>query len=212
LWAVDERTGRKEVVIMHKIRVVILLLVMLAGAGRVQATIVEFYEDWIIHEGDEYDEVHIYNDATIGITGGEVGHLYANDSSTVNLFDGVVYSLYAYDSSTIYIYGGLIDRSVSVADSSIASLYGGMSGAEVRIFDSGIVRIYGYGFEWEPTLGGETGWLSGYWLDGTSFSRMYLRNLPEPFPGSQVVLIPEPGALLLLALGSLGLRKRSFSR
>ena len=53
---------------------------------------------------------------------------------------------------------------------------------------------------------GKTGWLSGYWLDGTAFSRIYLRNLPEPFPGSHVVLIPEPGTFLLLSLGGLILR------
>jgi hypothetical protein len=207
LRAVEKRTGRKEVVIMHKIRIAILVVVVLAGAGRVEATVVEFREDWLIHEGDEYDQVHVYDDATVGITGGRVLDLYANDSSTVNLFDGEVLWLYGSDSSRIYMYGGSIDRALTLTGSSVASLYGGMSDVEIRIFDSGIVRFYGYGFEFEPTgASGKSGMLSGYWLDGASFSGIYLRNLPEPFPGTQVVLIPEPASFLLLSLGGLILR------
>jgi len=187
-----------------------ILLVTTSGAvfspEVVQGTIVEFHDDWIIHEGDEYAEVHVYDDATVGMTGGRVVDLYANDSSTVNLFDGEVLWLYAEDSSRICMYGGSIDRALSLTGSSVASLYGGMSGAEVDIFDSGVVKVYGYGFEFQSTgPPGTTGWLSGYWLDGTPFNKMYLRNLPEPFPGSHVVLIPEPGTVLLVALGGVGI-------
>lgn len=139
-------------------------------------------------------------------------YLFAWYSSTVNLFGGVVYQLSTRDSSTVYMYGGEIDRVLSVGDSSVASLFGGKIAADVAIFDSGMVKIYGYDFHWQRSGGGaESGMLSGYWLDGTAFSGMYLRNLPEPFPGSHIVLIPEPCTFLLLSLGSFILRRQNSS-
>jgi len=188
-------------------KAVIFILIVL-GVGNVQGSIVEFNDDWVIHEGDDYDEVYIYDEATVGMTGGEVWKLYSNDSSTFNLFDGVVYWLRAYDSSTINIYGGSIDRLLGIGDSSVVNLFGGQVATDVVMSDSGTLKIYGYGFEYRPA-GPGSGWLSGYWLDGTAFSEMYLRYLPEPFPGSHVVLIPEPTTLLLLALGAAIIRRRT---
>jgi len=187
---------------MSKIPITILVLLTLVAAGKVQATIVEFHDDWIIQEGDEYEKVYVYDDATVGITGGKVRDLYANDSSIVNIFAGDVTWLYSSGSSTINIYGGEIDRALRIKDSGVANLFGGDGALEIAIFDSGILKIFGYGFEWQPIgEGSRTGLLSGDWLDGTPFSGMYLRNLPEPFPGSQVVLIPEPATIFLLAVG-----------
>jgi hypothetical protein len=207
----DNRNEGKEASIMRKIAIIFMLVLTVGIVGRVQATIVEFHDDWIIHEGDEYESVVIFNDATLGMTGGVVGRVHANDSSRFNLFYGLVSELVASDASTVYMYGGAIEGSLIVDRLSSVSLFGGTIGEALTIPHSGTVNIYGYGFNWERAAGpAESGWLSGYWLDGTPFS-MYLRNLPEPFPGSHVVLIPEPGALLFLALGSLGLRKRSLS-
>jgi len=193
-------------------KTVIFILIVL-GVANVQGSIVEFTEDWVIHVGDEYDIVSVLNDATVGMTGGEVGKFYAREFSTVNVFDGVVRSLYAYDSSSIYIYGGTIDRTLYVAGSSSVSLFGGEEFGDVAIFDSGVLKIYGYGFEFRPTgTDPRSGMLSGYWLDGTPFSGMYLRMLPEPFPGSQITLIPEPATLLFLSLGGVILRRRMVCR
>lgn len=195
---------------MKGIPIIIFVVCTLVAAGKVQATIVEFYDDWIIQEGDQYDEVYIYGDATIGVTGGSVGDLYAKESSTVNLFDGMVYLLGASDSSTVYIYGGQIKLALSVRGSSVASLFGSTINT-ISILDSGIVRIYGTGFQWERSGGGaESGCLSGCWLDGTGLT-IYFRDLPEPFPGSHVALIPEPCTFLLLSLGGFILRRRNSS-
>ena len=186
-------------------KTVIFILIVL-GVGNVQGSIVEFTEDWVIHEGDEYDIVSILNDAIVGMTGSEVWGIHAKESSTFNLFDGVAHRVYAESSSSIYIYGGTIDRSLNVAGSSTVSLFGGEEFGDVAIFDSEVLKIYGYGFEYQPA-GAGSGMLSGYWLDGTPFSGMYLRMLPEPFPGSQIVLIPEPSTLFLLLLGGLVVKK-----
>jgi len=195
---------------MHK-TVIIILLVL--GVGNVQGSIVEFTEDWVIHPGDEYDVVSVLNDATVGMTGGVVWELYATEFSTINVFDGIVRSLYTYDSSNTYVYGGTIDASLCVAGSSTVSLFGGQQFGYVAIFDSGVLKIYGFGFEYEATgPDRRSGILSGYWLDGTPFNGMYLRMLPEPFPGSQIILTPEPGTLVILSLGGMILRRRMVSR
>jgi hypothetical protein len=201
---VSEEIKEREVATMYK---TVIFILIVFGLGNVQGSIVEFNEDWVIHEGDEYDIVSVLNDATVGMTGSEVWEIHAKESSTFNLFDGVAYSVYAENSSSIYIYGGTIDRSLYLSGSSTANLFGGEIAADVVIFDSGRLNVYGYGFEYRPA--GGSGWLSGYWLDGTPFNDMYLRILPEPFPGSHVVLIPEPTTLLLLALGGAIIRRRT---
>lgn len=197
---------------MHKIPITILLLSMLAISGQVHATIVEFNQDGLIKKGDEYDFVSVFDDATVGMTGGVVEHLHADDSSTFILFDGDIGWLVASDSSKMYVYGGSIEHSLIVDRRSTVSLFGGTIGQNLTIPNFGKVNIYGYGFEWKPSeSSGRNGSLSGYWLGGTPFT-ISLRDLPEPFPGSQIALIPEPATFLLVLLGGLILRKQNHSR
>jgi hypothetical protein len=133
----------------------IMFVLTLAIAGQVQATIVEFHQDGLIKKGDEYDKVYIYENATVGITGGKVGRLYANDSSRVNLFGGEIQDFFASDSSTIYVYGGSIDWVLGLNNASVASLFGGNMPGEVGLSVSNKINIYGYGFHWQRAGGGQ---------------------------------------------------------
>jgi len=187
-----------------KIPIVAAGLLLLAAATA-QATIRrDIYSDAVIQPGNEYDVVNLYEDATVGMTGGKVQYsLYTKDSSTLNLFDGEVSFLCVYDSSRLYMYGGQIRRSLALSGSGAASVFGGIIGPEIQIYDSGVLTVHGYAFEWQAfTSLGTEGFLSGNLLDGTPF-RAHLRTLPEPFPGSYVVLVPEPGTLLIFSIGGL---------
>lgn len=191
---------------MYKMRVLIVLALILLSGGAAKATLI--YEDWLIHEGDEYDIVSVLNDATLGMTGGKVEHLHTSDSSTLNLFDGMVSWLIASDTSTMYIYGGLTEHALILERESTVNLFGGTIGEGVRISGSARVNIYGYGFEFlaDGGTGGISGLLSGYWLDHTPFTIRF-KDLSKPFPGTQIQLIPEPATLLLLSLGGLVVKK-----
>jgi len=202
-----EDLNESEVGIMYKMRVLSVLLIAVFGGSNAKGTII--YGDWLIHEGDEYDIVSVVNNATVGMTGGEVGHLHTNDSSTLNLFGGMVSWLIASDTSTMNIYGALIEHALIVDRQSTVNLFGGTICQGVTIPHSGIVNVYGYAFDFRPGNEGN-GWLSGYWLDNTPFS-IYFMDSADPFPGSQIVLIPEPNTLVVLLLGGLMLRKRTVS-
>jgi len=200
---VSEEIKEREVATMYKIRILSVLVLVLLSGGAAEATLI--YEDWLIHEGDDYDIVSVLNDATLGMTGGKVEHLHTDGSSTLNLFDGMVSWLIASDTSTMNIYGGLIEHALIVDRQSSVNLFGGTITEGVTIPHSGRVNVYGYGFDFRSGWEGN-GWLSGYWLDDTPFS-IYFMDSAEPFPGSQIVLIPEPSTLFLLLLGGLVVKK-----
>ena len=160
---------------MHKIAVLIVIGLAAWGLDYAEATVIDFYDDGVIEDGDDYLKVSVYGTAMVDMGGGSVSILGLNDWSIVNIHDGWIDALFAGDSSTVNLFGGVIDLYVQATEFST-------------------VNIYGYGFEVTPSG------LTGYWLDGTEFDmRIRRAHLPDP----HYVLIPEPGTLLLLSLGSL---------
>jgi len=194
-----------------KVGIILLILALLALApGLCYATIIDFYTDGTIEDGDDYERVNVFADASVSVTGGEIRNFYSYESSWVNMASGDMSWLYLFDTSEVDISGGVVGRSLTLSDSSTVNLVGGQITDYVAIFDSATLNVYGYGFDFARDGGmSESGWLSGYWVDGTGFA-MYLRNLPEPFPGIQVGLhvIPEPSTVLLFVLGGVLLKKR----
>ena len=163
---------------------------------------INFYDDGIIQSGNYYD-VNVYNSSNVIMSGGSAFHLYLYNSSSFTMNGGTFSSwAHTHNNSTLNIYGGKFE-SVSLADKSTINIHGGEIVDYLTIFGTGKIHFYGYDFIYQRSGGGaESGWLSGIWADGSSFS-VYLRALPEPFPGSQIILyeIPEPASLSLLALG-----------
>jgi len=186
-----------------------ILLFMTVGAkGTLK---LDVYEDTVIQPGDELNIVNTYNDATVGMTGGNVIDLHTFETSVFNFFNGQIDSLYLSDSSTLYMYGGQIGSAIRLSGSAKANILGGDIGPEISIHDSAVAIFHGSNFLWEDTGTGRSGFLSGYLVDDTPF-RTYLRGLPEAFPGSHVVLIPEPCTLLMFAIGTLSLSGRRIAR
>jgi len=153
LRTVDKWTGRKEVVIMHKIRIVILLVVMLAGAGRVQAALTwDIYKDAVIDEvGDFYGRVHIYDTppehTSVNMVGGRVDVMWVYDASTLNMTGGRVSTLLGVESSTVNISGGAEVRSAGVWEFGTVNMSGG-DVEHVRTKDHTTMNISGGSVEY----------------------------------------------------------------
>ena len=140
-----------------------------------------------IQTGDQYGIVNTYNNSTLDMTGGRVEYIFGYDSSIITLFGGEVDILEGHNHSTFGLNGGSIGT--------------------ISILDFSHFNIYGSDFVWQRAGGGAvSGWLSGNWLDGSSFN-IYFRDLPEEFPGSHITLIPEPVSIAFLGLGFLAIRK-----
>jgi len=195
-----------------KIPIVAVVVVLLTAVSACAVLSKDIYSDTVIQAGNEYEVVKIHDDATVGMTGGKVQYsLDTTDVSTFNLFGGYIQSLHVYDSSKSYMYGGEIGRALVLSGSGAAHVLGGIVGLEIRIYDSGVLTVHGHAFEWEPfTSLGTEGFLSGYLLDGTPF-RTHLRMLPEPFPGSHVLLVPEPSMFVMFSACTLIFLKRRRS-
>ena len=210
---------------MYKIAVLIVIGLGVLGIGRADATIMQFYADGIIQDGDDFDLVEIFNGATVVMVGGTVWDFHAYETSVLNIWGGNVGrgSVLAYDSSTINVGGGSLDIGVlrglnsstvnisggsftgeiGVVDSSRMNIWGGIENTVLTAFHSSTVNIYGENFELTPS--GSSFFLTGNWADAGVFD-MYLRG-SHTLP--RVNLIPEPASLALFGLGALALiRKR----
>jgi len=202
--------------------------------SQARATIIGFYTDGVIQEGDVYSDVYIYNYATVDMTGGIVTvQLTTYDYSTLNASDGVLEAIAADGFSTVNLSGVVEINVMSIGESGSVNMFGGNVGSmkawnhsTVNLYSGTIsdyllaygsedlvISIYGYGFEYDPLAGNhQGGQLTGFWLDDTPFSiDLYYDDTPGgPVidTWSHIVLIPEPTTILLLTVGGIMLRKR----
>jgi hypothetical protein len=159
--------------------------------------------------------LNVFEGAAIGA--GSAANMDIYDSSTLNIYGGMVELLFcAHDSSTINLDDGSLGLLAGVADNSILNVYGGSIDvflSNISVSPTATVNIYGSAFEytahgrWMPPIMDENdGWwvsqLTGYGFDGDPIT---LWGLPDPDTHDNINLIPEPGTLLLLGLGSAGL-------
>jgi hypothetical protein len=194
-----------------------------------------FYEDGKIQEGEVYSYVGTFNNATVDMTGGDItDQLTARNTSTVNISGGFAYALVGTEESRINLLGtGEVYR-LQIDTSSVFNMYGGtvdvmrigtLGGAYLyngAIYDyllaNSTVDIYGYGFAYDAGSGAHRGGqLTGFWGNRTPFSIDLYAQYGVPGAGdidtwSHIALheIPEPGTLVLLAIGML-MRPRRIS-
>jgi len=114
-----------------------------------------------ILDGEEWNNVHIYNDdtivdmlgglvdsigthdtSTVNITGGHVNTLVALELSTSNISDGFVYGLDACDYSIVNLYGNADLFAPRVRNFGTLNMTGG-SVDHLGAIDSGIINLYG---------------------------------------------------------------------
>ena len=99
---------------------------------------------------------------------------------------------------------------LSASNTSTLNISGG-SVAYVGAWGSSTIKIIGYDFratDGANIINNEiigTGILAGNWFDGESFSI----DINTNHPTATIMLIPEPGTLLLFGLGGLTLRRKT---
>jgi hypothetical protein len=173
-----------------------------------------------IHIGDDYVHVYLYNDSSLDMWGGSIFRLEPFDTSTVNLHSGEVVELYIYNGSsstvtvlggtittlrasntaTINFYDGLITNGLALWDDTVVNIYGGRLNG-ISASDNSIINLYAY----DVALDTETNFLSGYYLYNDEYFSFYV---PPGDSYSHINIIPEPVTLMLMALGSLVLKKK----
>jgi len=158
-----------------------------------------------IQPGGSVGQLAAYGNSGVMLSGGSVGELYADNTSAVNLSGGSAASLYAGGSSTVNISGGAVTDYLGGWYTSEIKLTGG---AIAYLDAGGFSRTTFYGYGWSVTddlsiVGDQlfgTGWLSGYWADGTAWSTYIGWN--DDDATITLAMIPAPGAILLAAMGT----------
>jgi hypothetical protein len=196
------------------------LLLFFAGLAlltpaQLRAINIDFYSDGTIEDGDVYDTASVYDTpphyTTVDMLGGSVITLITYDSSIGNIYGGeITGSIETYNLSTVNIQGASVSLDfLAVEGNSALNVYTGdfFVGNSPIFSESSTVSIYGYDFN--RGINNLTGFLS----DGSPFA---FNELPDDeYSHMNLIIIPEPATLFLLAFGSLLYRNhphKSFSQ
>jgi len=189
---IGEELEESEVVIMYRIAIIIVIGLAVCGAGDVQATMINFYVDGVIQDGDEYTVAQIFDEATVDMVGGVIEtRVWVNDSGTFNIFNGALdgVDIILGDEGTFNIWNGV--RPDGSLRFELARIWGGSSSS---------INVYGYGFE-------RAGYnLYGHWADDTPFY-LYIRD-DQSWSNTTLHVVPEPTTVMMLIVGGLIVRKR----
>ena len=189
-----------------KTKICLIITLAVLAPGQLRAVDIDFYSDATIENGDLYDNVFVYDttpdQTTVDMLGGSIDAFHTYDSSIVNIYGGeILWGILSLNSSTVNLHGGTINcESLTVSNSSTLNIYGGdlLVGNSPGFSDSSTVNIYGYDFN------RGTNDLTGFLSDGSPFA---FTELPDSkYSHMNLIVIPEPATLFLLALGSLLLR------
>jgi len=202
---------------MFRVTMVLLGLVVLAGgqAGATTGqgpptTVVDFYADGVIQEGDIYGVVNVWDNANVVMTGGDVWEVHTHGLSTFTVLGtGSTTAshttwLAAYGASSISITGGATYYYLSFSDSAVGVVTGGFVNCQVSVYDDASLNVYGHGFDaiWDARQ--RRYYVSGFWADGAPF---HLEMTHDAYLRTVFHEIPEPTTLGLLLLGSVLMRR-----
>ena len=165
---------------MRKILITILIIL----AGTYPSIAATWWDSGyhIINDGDVYDEVFLENDAVVDMFGGSVLKLETLNFSTANIFGGEMDALRTTDNTIANIHSGTLNRLGASDDSSI--------------------YLYAYDLTYHPTGGlYDNPWLEGrYYSDDNLFSFTFYHG-EEDF--LHITAVPEPTTFTLFGAGIL---------
>jgi len=169
------------------------------------------------------EDLYAQDDSRVTVSAGRVEkYLYAWHRSTVEISGGSIgYSVQASWDSLLTMTGGTLDSHLSLSNGSRAEVSGGTIGGEIRIGTStsheSEITFHGTGF----TLNGRPAPYGEYDAGGRDFAHGYLGGTLASgdvldneiflYKNSRLVLLPEPGGVVLLVLGGVvvvGKRRR----
>ncbi len=182
----------------------------------------------VMLSGGSVDQLSAYDNSGVMLSGGSIGQLSASQSSIVTIFDGFIIELYADSTSAVNVSGGSATElsaygssTVNISGGAVTGYLGGWETSEIELTGGAITYLdagdfswttfYGYG--WSATSGlsivGDqlfgTGWLGGFWADGTAWNTEIgwnddtatIRLVESPAPP----VVPAPGAIFLAVTG-----------
>lgn len=133
------------------------------------------------------------------------GSLTASDNGEVYVSGGIIgYGLRAFSDGTVYLSGGRVG-SITTFENGEMFVTGGEFGLDIRAYHASTIVIYGTGFNYEY---GDIGVSAGH-LTGTLANGDRIGNYFHISDDARIVLaIPEPGTILILAVGGAMSRRR----
>jgi len=169
------------------ILVTIMMLVLSSVSSAVllptiSITTIRYYTDALHNTTSDYF-VETYNDAIVGVGGGE----------------GDILLLSMYDDSTVNVYDGEVEH-VWMDDNSNLNLFGGNIGV-VSVSGTSDLTIFGYNFTYHiPSQGSPLWEIRGNWGNNIPFEIMFRGTDPTT---SQITLytVPEPATVTFLGFG-----------
>ncbi len=143
-----------------------------------------------IFDGETYGEIWLENDASLDMWGSDVFRIGALGTNKLNMYGGTLWWLMAGNNSTTNLYGGSLD----VLD----------------IGENAILNLHAYDVQYHSTGGyWNGGWVEGKYLLTNNQFAFDMRN--EDVFLAYVNIVPEPGTILLLAMGTILIRKKIIS-
>jgi hypothetical protein len=128
---------------MRRVIISIGLLVLAIGGSASAAEDKYFYSSGQILPGEEWENVYVYNDATVmDMLGGIVDSIGSFDASTVNVLDGQVNTLDALEFSTVNVTGGYV-YGLNAYDNALVTFSGGARARSLGALESGTVVMNG---------------------------------------------------------------------
>lgn len=191
-----------------------------------------------IASGSVAFQLFSYGSTKINFTGGEIGMNYSMyDNSTAAVSGGRTKGMFTtHDASSALITGGTIDGTLQVIHDSTVTLAGGTVGGLLLTAYNGVIFLDGSGFEITDLNGvttalsiGDrlsdyasyvdqpysddylTGRITGTLADGSILDNQFnLLNLGSQAGTADIIIIPEPATMALLAVGALALARKRY--